>query len=100
MITTEQIRSLLTMEQLEQFNQGTPQGTLVGVAADVTATDESDWAHKHVVARSLAFAFTQPLRHLCSSDSTGTGKECELPHCPACRSCGRFLLTHTSSSRR
>jgi len=60
MITTELIRSLLTMEQLEQFIQGTPEGTVVGVAADVTATDESDWAHKNVVALSLARALHVP----------------------------------------
>jgi len=60
MITTEQIRSLLTMEQLEQFIQGTPEGTIIGVAADITATDESDWAHKNVVALYLARALDVP----------------------------------------
>jgi Lon protease-like protein len=54
MITTEKIRDLLTIGKLEDFIQVKPEGTFVGVAADVTATEESDWAHKNVVALYLA----------------------------------------------
>jgi len=60
MITTEQIRSLLTVEQLEQFIQGNPEGTVVGIAADVNATEVSDWAHKNVVALYLTAALHIP----------------------------------------
>jgi hypothetical protein len=60
MITTEQIRDLLTMEQLERSIQQKSEGTFVGVAADVTATEESDWAHKNVVALYLARALHVP----------------------------------------